>query len=344
MAHAHGHGHHHHAHSLTGRKLAIACLLSCGILAVLAVGGWLAHSLALIADAGHVLTDIAALGLSWYATRQAGKPADATRTFGYHRTGILAALLNAVSLILIACWIGFEAYQRLVATGPALPVDSTIMMGVAAIGLVLNLAIGLGLKDESDSNLNVRSAFLHVMGDAAASAGVIVGALVIRLTGWQAIDPLLSLGIAIFIAFGAWSVLDECMHILMESVPRDLDLEKLVTDLRAIDGVQGVHDLHVWSLAQGMTSLSCHLLIQEAYIPSSISIVSTCNQLLADRYDIAHTTIQAEAEHCSPDSPHCNLSFVQPTHIHTLEATPAHHGHDHPHDHDHDHDDGHHHH
>lgn len=334
MGHSHGHHHHHHAPS-SGGKLAVACLLSVGILVVLGVGGWLSHSLALMADAGHVLTDIAALGLSWYATRQANRPADALRTFGYHRTGILAALVNAVSLILIAVWIGYEAYQRLVPHAPLPGIDSTIMMGVAAVGLVLNLAIGLGLHGEAEHSLNTRSAFLHVMGDAAASAGVIVGAIAIRFTGWQVIDPVLSVAIAVFIAFGAWQVLEECLHILMESVPRGLDLPHLLTDLKGIEGVEDVHDLHVWCLAQGMTSLSCHLVIQEAEVPHSMKIVERCNQLLADRYQIAHTTIQAEADHCSPDSPHCSLSFVQPTH------EPHDHDHDH---HDHDHDHAHHHH
>lgn len=331
-----GHGHDHH-HELTGRKLAIACIVSVAILAALAVGGWLAHSLALLADAGHVLTDIAALGLSWYATRQATRPADATRTFGFHRTGILAALLNAVSLILIAVWIGFEAYQRLVPAVPRPPVNPMIMMGVATIGLVLNLAIGLGLKDDSHGNLNVRSAFLHVMGDAAASAGVILGAIAIHYTGWQAIDPLLSIAIALFIAYGAWAVLDECVHILMEGVPRHVDTDRMVAELRAIDGVAGVHDLHVWSLAQGMTSLSCHILIEDVHVTDSIRIVAACNQLLAKHFQIEHTTIQAEAEHCSPDSPHCNLSFVQPAHDDD-------HDHDHEHDHQHAHGHEHHHH
>jgi cobalt-zinc-cadmium efflux system protein len=337
MSHAHGHGHHHHHHNLTGRKLAIAFFASFGILAVLAIGGVLSHSLALIADAGHVVTDIAALGLSWYATRQATRPADHVRTFGYHRTGILAALINAVSLILIAVWIGYEAYERLFPVAPLRPIESTIMMGVAAVGMVLNLGIGMALMGEADDNLNVRSAFLHVMGDAAASAGVIVGAIAIYFTGAQWIDPALSVAIALFIAYGAWSVLEECLHILMESVPRDLDVPKLVADLRGIQGVKDVHDLHVWSISQGMTSLSCHLLLEDEHVQHSLSVVSTCNQLLAHRYKIEHTTIQAEAEHCSPDSPHCNLAFVQAAHDHHD------HGHDHDHDHAHDHGHEHHH-
>ena len=326
MAHDHGHdhgfGHHHHA-QLTGRKLGIAFFLSFGILAVLVVGGLLANSLALLADAGHVVTDIAALGLSWYATWQATRPADDRRTFGYHRTGILAALANAVSLILITLWIAYEAWERLSAP---VAVQPTVMMAAAAIGLLINLAIGLGLRSESEHNLNVRSAFLHVMGDAAASGGVIVGAIVIALTGWHVVDPLLSVGIAIFIAYGAWQVVDESIAILMEGTPSDLDVTRLVADLKAIEGVREIHDLHVWSISRNMPSLSCHVLLEDDHIPRSMRVVAACNQLLADKYGIDHTTIQAEAEHCSPDSPACNFALVQPatTHDHGPE------GHDHP--------------
>lgn len=316
--HGHGFGHHHHAH-LTGRKLAIAFFLSFGVLAVLLVGGLWSRSLALLADAGHVVTDIAALGLSWYATWQAARPADPRRTFGYHRTGILAALVNAVSLILIALWISYEAYERFYAP---VAVHAPVMLGAAAIGLLINLAIGLGLKDESEHNINVHSAFLHVMGDAAASGGVILGAIVIALTGWHVVDPMLSVAIALFIAYGAWQVVDESVAILMEGTPAHIDVDRLVADLRAIDGVREVHDLHVWSIARNMPSLSAHVLIEDAHVPRSMSVVAACNQLLAAKYGIDHTTIQAEAEHCSPDSPACNLGMVQP---------PSHPHHDHTH-------------
>lgn len=326
----HGHHHHHHLH-LTGRKLAIAFFLSFFILAVLIAGALLSGSLALMADAGHVVTDIAALGLSWYATAQAMRPADTRRTFGYHRTGILAALANAVTLIVIAVFISWEAYRRL---WEPHAVDSTMMMGAAAVGLVLNLGIGWWLKDESEHNLNVRSAFLHVIGDAAASAGVIVGAIIIYFTGWFVVDPILSVAIALFIAYGAWQVVDESTHILMEGVPRDLDLERLVGDMKSVEGVVDIHDLHVWSISSGITSLSCHLMIEDQHVSQSMAIIAEVNELLADKYRIEHTTLQAEADHCSPDSPDCNLSMTQP-------AGHAHHDHDH---HDHDHDHGHHHH
>ncbi len=312
--HGDGHGHHHHA-NLTGRKLAVAFFATFGILVVLLVGGVLSNSLALLADAGHVITDIAALGLSWYATVQATKPADKARTFGYHRTGILAALANAVSLILIAIWIGWEAWGRFAA--PQV-VHTPVMIGAASVGLVLNLLIGFGLMQDSEDNLNVRSAFLHVMGDAAASAGVIVGALLIWATGVHAIDPLISVAIAVFIAYGAWQVVNESVAILMEGAPPDLDVAQLVADMTAIDGIREVHDLHVWSIARNLPSLSCHVLIEDDHIPQSVRIVAAATQLLGQKYGIHHTTIQAEAEHCSPDSPACNIGMVQPaTDLHT---------------------------
>jgi cobalt-zinc-cadmium efflux system protein len=321
------HDHHHHAH-LMGRKLGIAFFASFGILLALGVGGWLSHSLALLADAGHVVTDIAALGLSWYATRQATRPADTHRTFGFHRTGILAALVNAVALIVIAVFILVAASARI---GHPQAVESTIMMGVATLGLVLNLWIGLGLQGGSEHSLNVRSAFLHVMGDAAASGGVILGAIAIHFTGLSVIDPILSVAIALFIAFGAWQVVEESLHILMEGVPRDLEIHSLVADLKAIEGVSGVHDLHVWSLALGVSSLSCHILIADEHRLSSMAIVSRCTHLLADKYQIEHTTIQAEARHCSPDDRNCNLAvhFIEPAHDHCHDNDD--HGHAHHH-------------
>lgn len=314
--HGHGHGHHHHHHhNLTGRKLAVAFFASFGILVVLLVGGVISNSLALLADAGHVITDIAALGLSWYATAQATRPADDARTFGYHRTGILAALANAVSLILIAIWIGWEAWGRLAAPQA---VHTPVMIGAASVGLVLNLLIGLGLHGESEDNLNVRSAWLHVMGDAAASAGVIVGAALIWATGIYMIDPIISVAIALFIAYGAWQVVDESTAILMEGAPPDLDVAGLVADMKAIEGIREVHDLHVWSIARNMPSLSCHVLIEDAHVARSVSVVAEATRLLGEKYGIRHTTIQAEAEHCSPDSPACNIGMVQPsTHPHT---------------------------
>lgn len=287
-----------HAHGpKPGWKLGVAFFLSFGILAVLVVGGVLSHSLALLADAGHVVTDIAALGLSWLAVRQAGRPADAAKTYGYQRTGILAALANGVSLILIAAYICWEAYGRM--DHPP-EVASGIMMGAAAVGMVLNLGIGAWLHGDSGANLNVRSAFLHVMGDAAASAGVIVGGVVIALTGWHIIDPLLSAAIALFIAYSAWALARESVDILMEAAPTNLDLTAIQADLACVDGVAAVHDFHVWSITSGQVCLSCHVTLQPERLSDPMAVIEGCTRLLQDKYGITHATIQPEARPCAP--------------------------------------------
>lgn len=318
--HHHEHrGHHHlHAHVVTGRKLAVAFFASFGVLAVLLVGGWWSRSLALLADAGHVVTDIAALGLSWYAARQALKPADMRRTFGYHRTGILAALINALSLFAIAGWIGYEAWQRFYAPQT---VETTVMWVAAALGLGINLAIGSTLHTHSHGNLNVHSAFLHVIGDAAASAGVIVGALIIAVTGWHWVDPLLSILIAVWIAFSAWHLIEESVEILMEGVPRHLSLSEMTRDLSGVPGVLEIHSLHVWSISRDLPCLSCHIVVADEDIPRSMQIVAACNEVLSERYGISHTTIQAESAQCSPDDPECRIGNVHPLMSYSAKRT-----------------------
>jgi cobalt-zinc-cadmium efflux system protein len=301
--HPNGHAHHHHHLHASGRQLAVAFWLSCGVLGVLGVGAAYSGSLALLADAGHVVTDIAALGLSWFATRQAARPATDRRTFGHHRTGILAALVNAVSLLLIAVWIAWEAWHRLAVPQP---VQAGPMLAAAAVGLVINGLIGLGLHAHAHHSLNVRSAYMHVLGDAAASAGVVAGAALIALTGWTAIDPLLSVAIAGLIAWGAWQIVDESVEILMEGAPAHLDVARIAEELAAVEGVADVHDLHVWGISHNMPCLSCHIVVAEADAPRAVVIVAACNQLLADRHGITHTTIQAEAAACGPAG--CQLS------------------------------------
>jgi cobalt-zinc-cadmium efflux system protein len=301
---------------VTGRKLAVAFFASFGVLAVLLVGGWWSNSLALLADAGHVVTDIAALGLSWYAARQALKPADTRRTFGYHRTGILAALINALSLFAIAGWIGYEAWHRFQSPHA---VETTVMLVAAAVGMVINLVIGSTLHSHSHGNLNVRSAFLHVIGDAAASAGVIVGAVVIAVTGWHWVDPLLSVLIAVWIAFSAWHLIEESLEILMEGVPRHLSLADITRDLAGVPGVLEIHSLHVWSISRDLPCLSCHIVVADDDIPRSMQIVAACNHVLSEHHGIVHTTIQAESAQCSPEAPECRIGNVHPLMKYTAE-------------------------
>src|SRR3989440_5809805 len=281
---------HNHTHGMAKQTLRFAFFLTIIILVAELVGGLIGNSLALLSDAGHVVTDIFALGLAWFATVQAERPANAHKTFGYHRVGILAALVNAVTLILIAFAITWEAVQRFQHPQPVQPL---VMFLSAGIGIAINLFIGFGLQREGHS-LNVRAATLHVFSDVAASVGVILAGLLILLTGWTLADPLLSVGIAVLIAVGAWRIIRETTDILLEGVPRDISLSALVTDMKGIKGVKDVHDLHVWSIASGMYALSCHTLIDDLPPIGSSPILQSLTDMLSEKYHIGHATIQFE--------------------------------------------------
>jgi len=321
MAGDHGHD---HAHGMTTGKLRTAVLLTAVILVVELAGGLLSHSLALLSDAGHVLTDIFALGLAWFATAQAERPADARNTYGYHRTGILAALANAVTLILVVLAIAYEAVQRFQRPEAVTP---WLMFVSAAVGIAVNLYIGFGLRKEGDDNLNVRAAMLHVFGDVGASVGVILGGVVILLTRWYPADPLISLGIAVLIARGAWRILRETVDILMEATPRDLNVAQLVRDMVRQPGIADVHDLHVWSIAGGMSALSAHVQVADRPLSACDELLVGLNRLLQMEYKIGHSTIQIECAGCTPN------------HLYRTMDPEGGDAHDHAQgDHDHDHD------
>jgi cobalt-zinc-cadmium efflux system protein len=305
---------HDHAHAMTGSKLRTAFFLTALILVVELLGGLLSHSLALLSDAGHVLTDIVALGLAWFAAAQAERPANARNTYGYHRIGILAALANAVTLILVVAAIAYEAIQRLRQPESVTP---WLMFVAAAVGIVVNLVIGLGLRNEGGNNLNVRAALLHVFGDVGASAAVIVGGIVIVVTGWYPADAIISLFIAVLIARGAWTILRETVDILMEATPKDLNVAQLVRDLMLVPGITDVHDLHIWSIAGGMRALSAHVQVMDRPLSACDALLSDLNALLADRYQIGHTTIQFECVGCSPNDLYCALpASGEEPHVH----------------------------
>jgi cobalt-zinc-cadmium efflux system protein len=286
--------HHDHTHGMVKKTLRTAFFLTCAILLVGLVGGLLAHSLALLSDAAHTLTDLFALGMAWFAAGQAERPSNEYKTFGYHRVGILAALLNAVTLIVIAIVICWEAVQRFQHPEAVQPL---IMFGAAAIAIALNLFIGFGLRKEDEGhNLNVRAAALHVFGDVGVSAAVIVAGVIVLLTGWTFVDPLLSIGVALLLAFGTWSIIRETTDILLEAVPKGISLKALVTDMQAVTGVQAVHDLHVWSVSSGMPTLSCHVLIDDLPPSESAHILHSLKDLLGEKYHIGHATIQFECK------------------------------------------------
>jgi cobalt-zinc-cadmium efflux system protein len=299
---------------MTRAKLRMAFLLTAIILVVDLVGGLLSHSLALLADAGHVLTDILALGLAWFAAVRAERPADARNTYGQHRIGILAALANAVTLILIVIWIAWEAVQRLRQPETVTP---WIMFAAAAVGVAVNLYIVLGLRAEGSENLNVRGAMLHALGDIGASVGVIAGALVILLTGWQYADPIISLGIAALVAKSAWDLLGEALDILMESSPRDMNVAQLASDVASVPGVNDVHDLHVWSIAGGMRVLTAHVQVaDDRRLSECDNLVSQIHCLVCERYRISHTTIQVEQVGCAHSDLYCCLPDAGHHHNH----------------------------
>ncbi|GER86592.1 cation transporter [Dictyobacter vulcani] len=308
--HTHAHGHHHdHTHGMARKTLRTAFFLTIIIFLAGIVGGILSHSLALLSDAGHTLTDLFALGLAWFAAGQAERPSNERKTYGYHRVGILVALLNAISLILIAVFIAWEALQRF--QHPE-PVEPLIMFVSAGIGIAINLFIGFGLSKESH-NLNMRAASLHVFGDVGAAVAVILAGAIIYFTGWTFVDPLLSVGIAAFIAFGAWGIVRETTDILLEAVPADISLKQLVEDIKSFDGVNDVHDLHVWCIASGMSALSCHVSICDLAPQENARTLGQIQTMLQTTYNISHATIQFECKDhasscCGDESLYCRLS------------------------------------
>jgi cobalt-zinc-cadmium efflux system protein len=309
-----------HRHEMTGSRLRTALVLTAAILVVELAGGLLSHSLALLSDAGHVLTDIFALGLAWFATVQAERPADASKTYGYHRTGILAALLNSVVLFVIVIVIAYEAARRLQHPQTVTP---WLLFVAAGVGIAVNLYIAASLRREHGENLNVRAALLHVLGDIGASVAVIAAAVVIVITGWYPIDPILSLAIAVLIARGAWLILRDTLDILMEATPKGLHVEQMVRDMVRIPGVQDVHDLHVWSIAGGMSALSAHVQVEDRPLSECDSVLAGMTRMLRQRYAIGHSTIQLECAGCATTHLYCDMSENGPDghhHRHAHEA------------------------
>ena len=295
------------------RHLRLALALTVVVLIVEVLGGLLAHSLALLSDAGHVLTDIIVLALSTFAVNQAGRSGNARRTFGYQRVGILIALLNGLILGLIVVGIAVEAVRRIQNPGQ---VNGALMAGTAAIGLAISLFIAMTLR-RHDADLTVRSALVHVWGDAWAAAGAIVAGVVIIVGGWQLVDPLLSLGIAALIAWSAWRVMVAAVNILLESMPADVRTESVLEAVKKVPGVRDLHDLHVWSLSAQSRAMSAHLLVDDQRVAQAQDILAEVREVLAHDFSIEHTTIQFESLECRPGDIFC----VQPDgHPHAGDA------------------------
>jgi cobalt-zinc-cadmium efflux system protein len=299
MGEGHDHGGHAHNHAAgaNSRMLAIALGLTTTFLVAELVGAWLFNSLALLSDAAHMFTDAAALAIALAAVKIGQRPADDRRTFGYRRFEILAAAFNALLLFAVAAYVLWEGLQRFFA--PA-EVESTGMLIVAAVGLAVNLIAMRLLSAGKEKSLNVKGAYLEVWADMLGSLGVIAGAVLIMVTGWHWVDPLVAIGIGLWVLPRTWTLLKDTTRILLEGVPRHLTLSEIRAAIAAVPGVGGVHDLHVWSMTSDDASLSVH--VELAPGGGAEAVRTEVAAIVHERFGIEHATIQTEQEPCE-DSP-----------------------------------------
>jgi cobalt-zinc-cadmium efflux system protein len=308
-------GHEHGAHAAANEtRLWWVLALTASFMLVEVAGGIVTKSLALLSDAAHMFTDVAAIAIALAALQIAKRPADERRTFGYYRFEILAAALNAVLLFLVSLYILYEAYQRLIQPQP---VQALGMLGIALIGLTVNLFAMRLLHAGQASNLNIKGAYLEVWSDALGSLGVIIAAVVIHFTGWRWLDPLVAVAISFWVLPRSWALLKESLHVLLEGVPAGIQLEQIEASLRAAGGVASVHDLHVWALSSGRNSLSAHIVIQPK--ADEQDVLGSLRVMLAERFHLHHTTLQIEREICTGGAVRCGIGQAvmhERTHIH----------------------------
>ena len=313
-----------HSHTIIEKRFLISLSLTGIIFLAEVVGGLWTGSLALLSDAAHVFLDAFALGVSYVAIRLAALPPNDRHTYGYHRLRVLAALANGATLLLVAFEIFREAWERL--QHPA-PVLAGPMLAVAIVGLVVNLVVALVLREHDHHDLNVRSAFLHVLGDALASVGVIVAGVVIALTGWTLIDPLVSMLIGLIILLGSGQVLLKSVHILVEGMPEGMTATQVAEVMQQVAGVSQVHDLHVWTVSPGYVSLSAHVVLDDQSLSQSQSVMDALKKRLAERFGIEHTTVQFECVSCEPGTVMCQYdqpSWTPGTHAAHAEGSTRH--------------------
>lgn len=309
------HQHHHHP-GKTGAVLKWSLAGTVLFVLIEGLAGIQAGSLALLSDAGHNFTDALALLLAVLGFYFQTKPADEIKTYGYQRAGVLAAFVNALALLILAAAIFVESAHRL---RDSHPVNENTMFVIAGLGLVLNVAVMAGLRRDQAHDLNIRAAFLHMVGDALGSVGILVGAAVMRATNWYWVDPALSILIGLLIVWTAWDVIRDSLNILLEGLPRGMRLQSVISEMRRVDGVLDVHDLHIWSIGTVSHALSCHVTIPDGLLSASESLLKELNCRLRDRFQIHHTTIQFEHERCALADNGC-----------VMEA-PGEHSHPHPH-------------
>ena len=296
--------HHYHFPGTLGERktqrgrLRIVLVITSLFMVAEVVGGVISNSLALLADAGHMLTDVAALALALFAMRMAQRPPDSTRTYGYVRLEILAALINGAALLVIAVLICWEAYQRVISPPE---VHGTIMLGVATVGLAVNLVGAFLLHHHTEGSLNVRGAYLHVLGDLLGSVGAIAAGLVILFTGWTLADPIISVFIALLILVSAWRLVREATEVLLEAAPSHMSVDEVIADLSGIPELEEVHDVHVWTLTSGFVAMSGHGVVDD--LSQQREVLDEINRRMR-AYGIQHVTFQ-----------------VEPRRLHQLEAT-----------------------
>ena len=311
MGHSHSHDHDHgsgghshshaHSHSAANRKaLWWVLLLTAGYLVAEVIGGILSGSLALIADAGHMALDVAAVALGLFASWVSARPPTPTKTYGYYRAEILAALLNGITLVIVSLWIFYEAYERF---GTPPEVKGGLMAIVAAGGLLVNVGAMWLMHSQKEAGLNMQGVWLHLLTDALGSVSAIIGGLLVWQFNWQLADPIISVLIGVLILFGAWKLLVECVDVLMVSVPRGVDTQKITSDVQSLPQVIELHDLHVWALNTGVIAMSAHVKMEQG--ADYGEILSRVSDLLREKHGIEHVTLQlepAEFEHafCAP--------------------------------------------
>lgn len=286
---------HPHAHPPVIWKLQISLLATIAFIVVEIATGVISGSLSLLSDAAHNFADCLALGLAWFAAYLQQKPPDQTKTFGYHRAGVVAALFNAASLVVMALWIFFESYERLVAPRD---VDERMMIYVAIAGIALNVFVMRALHAHSKADLNIRGAYVHMLGDALSSVGIVMGGALIAWTGWLWVDPALSALIAILILWTGWRIVGEALNILLEGLPAGMSLEDVRAALLELDDVLEIHDLHIWSLSANSHAMCCHAVIPDMPPSASQAILDSMNQTLVQRFGIRHATVQFEHRPC----------------------------------------------
>lgn len=301
--HGHSHGGHSHSHNANKKALTISFILIAGFMFIEFIGGYMTNSLALISDAGHMLSDAVALGLSLSALIFGARAATPSKTYGYKRFEILAALLNGIVLVLLAVFICKEAIERL--SSPPHVIGKGMMI-ISTIGLVINIIVAWILHSQGspEENLNVRSAFLHVIGDLLGSVGAIIAAVLIMLFGWYIADPIASMIVSLLVLYSGWNVLRESVNILMEAKPSGIDSQEVIKVLKSLDGVEGVHDLHIWMITSDFSVMTVHLKVNPG--ADRDLILENAKRSIGKQFGIRHVTIQTEGRELCLCEESCN--------------------------------------